>query len=206
MHALIIAGGIPPKKNLLEQEMALAQLHIGADSGGHVYLGYGHRPDIVVGDLDSFVYTRHKGIKLLELPDQETNDLEKSLKYALEKGAKTVCILGAMGKRFDHSLKNLSVLLRYLERFEDIRFKDNHGELFLVRSPYTPKLAVGTGISFFPVHSPIKNFSSKGVKYPLENSELTMGVQDGTLNEITSEEVFVHFDGILGVYIIKPIQ
>ena len=40
MHALIIAGGIPPKKNLLEQEMALAQLHIGADSWGHVYLGY----------------------------------------------------------------------------------------------------------------------------------------------------------------------
>ena len=152
MHALIIAGGIPPKKNLLEQEMALAQLHIGADSGGHVYLGYGHKPDIVVGDLDSFVYTRHKGIKLLELPDQETNDLEKSLEYALEKGAKTVCILGATGKRFDHSLKNLSVLLRYLERFEDIRFKDNHGELFLVRSPYTPKLAVGTEISFFPIH------------------------------------------------------
>ena len=57
MHALIIAGGIPPKKNLLKQEIAQAQLKIGADSGGHVYLGYGQRPDIVVGDLDSFVYT-----------------------------------------------------------------------------------------------------------------------------------------------------
>lgn len=206
MHALIIAGGTPPKKKLLEQEMAQAQIHIGADSGGHVYLGYGHRPDIVVGDLDSFVYTRHKGIKLLELPDQETNDLEKSLAYALEKGAKTACILGATGKRFDHSLKNLSVLLRYQKQYEDIRFKDNHGELFLVRSPYTPKLAVGTEISFFPVHSPIKNFSSNGVKYPLQNSALAMGIQDGTSNEITSEEAVIHFDGILGVYIIKPIQ
>ena len=206
MHALIIAGGTPPKKKLLEQEMAQAQIHIGADSGGHVYLGYGYKPDIVVGDLDSFVYTRHEGIEVLELPDQETNDLEKSLAYALEKGAKTVCILGATGKRFDHSVKNLSVLLQYQEQYEDIRFKDNYGELFLARSPYTPRLAVGTGISFFPVHSPIKNFSSNGVKYPLENSELAMGIHDGTSNEITSEEAVIYFDGILGVYIIKPIQ
>ena len=206
MHALIIAGGIPPKKNLLEQEIALAQLKIGADSGGHVYLGYGQRPDMVVGDLDSFVYTRHKGINLLELPDQETNDLEKSLEYALEKGVKTVCVLGATGKRFDHSLKNLSVLLRYLDRFEDIRFKDNHGELFLVRSPYKPKQAVGTGISFFPVNEAVKNFSSSGVKYPLKNAELAMGIQDGTSNEITSEDAVIHFDGILGVYIIQTVQ
>ena len=82
------------QKNLLEQEIALAQLKIGADSGGHVYLGYGHRPDMVVGDLDSFVYTRHKGINLLELPDQETNDLEKSLEYALEKASKQCAFLG----------------------------------------------------------------------------------------------------------------
>ena len=185
--------------------MALAQLSIGADSGGYVYLGYGYRPDIVIGDLDSFLYSRHKGIKVLELPDQETNDLEKSLEYALAKGAKSVCILGATGKRFDHSLKNLSVLLRYLDQFEDIRFKDNHGELFLVRSPYTPKLAVGTGISFFPILAPVKNFSSKGVKYPLKDSELAMGVQDGTSNEITSENAIIHFDGILGVYIITSL-
>tara|TARA_B100000242_G_C42899374_1_gene417163 strand:- start:65 stop:685 length:621 start_codon:yes stop_codon:yes gene_type:complete len=206
MHALIIAGGIPPKKNLLEKEIALAQLNIGADSGGYVYLGYGHKPDIVVGDLDSFIYTHHKDIKVLKLPDQETNDLEKSLEYALDKGAKSVCILGAVGKRFDHSLKNLSVLLRYLDRFEDIRFKDNHGELFLVRSPYTPKQAIGTGISFFPVFEPVKNFSSTGVKYPLKDSVLAMGVQDGTSNEITSKDALIHFDGILGVYIITSLQ
>ena len=73
----------------------------------------------------------------MKLPDQETNDLEKSLEYALEKGAKSVCILGATGKRFDHSLKNLSVLLKYLDRFEDIRFKDNRRAFLSALAIYT---------------------------------------------------------------------
>ena len=91
MHALIIAGECL-KKNLLEKEMAKAQLNIGADSGGYVYLGYGHKPDIVVGDLDSFIYTRHKGIS--NEITSETNDLEKSLEYALKKGTDQCVFLG----------------------------------------------------------------------------------------------------------------
>ena len=82
---------------------------------------------------------------------------------------------------------------------------NNHGELFLVRSPYIPKQAVGTSISF-PVLEPVKNFSSKGVKYPLNDSVLAMGVQDGTSNEITSKDALIQFDGILGVYIITSLQ
>ena len=75
-----------------------------------------------------------------------------------------------------------------------------------MRSPYTPKQAVGTSISFFPVFEPVKNFSSTGVKYPLKDSVLAMGVQDGTSNEITSKDALIHFDGILGVYIITSLQ
>ena len=33
-----------------------------------------------------------------------------------------------------------------------------------------------------------------------------MGIQDGTSNEITSEDAVIHFDGILGVYIIQTVQ
>jgi len=36
----------------------------------------------------------------------------------------------------------------------------------------------------------------------LTQGTLAMGVQDGTSNEITSKDAVVHFDGILGVYII----
>ncbi len=202
MHVLIIAGGVPPTKKLIEQEIEQADLTIGADSGGHTFLGYGFTPDIVIGDMDSFVYTRHKGVNILEDQDQETNDLEKALSYALKQGANTCVVLGALGKRIDHVMKNFSVLQQFQPRFDSILFRDDYGDTFLVSSPYKPDLPIGTIISFFPVRNPVEEFTSSGVLYPLTNSILEMGGQDGTSNEITDEMVTVTFkEGFLGVFV-----
>ena len=202
MHALIIAGGVPPTKKLIEQEIEQANLTIGADSGGHAFLGYGFIPDIVIGDMDSFVYTMHKGVNTLEDQDQETNDLEKALSYALKQGTKTCVVLGALGKRIDHVMKNFSVLQQFRPKFDSILFRDDYGDTFLVTSPFKPELPVGTIISFFPVRSPVEEFTSSGVLYPLTNSVLEMGGQDGTSNEITDENVEITFkEGFLGVFV-----
>tara|TARA_R110000868_G_scaffold408293_3_gene690959 strand:+ start:27052 stop:27687 length:636 start_codon:yes stop_codon:yes gene_type:complete len=202
MNALIVAGGTPPKKNLLEQEIEVADIVIGADSGGHAIIGYGFTPDVVIGDLDSFVYTNHKGINVIKDEDQETNDLEKALNYALQKGATQCIVLGTLGKRIDHTLKNMSVLQQFWSKFEKIIFRDDYGDTFLVQSPYKPNLPVGTIISFFPVRNPVEEFTSSGVLYPLTNSVLEMGGQDGTSNEITEQEAVVTFkEGFLGVFV-----
>jgi len=202
MRALIIAGGTPPTKRLIQQEIQSADLLIGADSGGHVFLGYGFTPDIVVGDLDSFVYTRHKGVKVLKDVDQETNDLEKALNYSLREGAKECVILGALGKRVDHLMKNISVLMQFWFKFEKIILRDDYGDTFLVQSPFKASYPVGTTISFFPVRNPVEEFSSTGVLYPLTNSIIEMGGQDATSNEITEKESIITFkEGFLGVFV-----
>ena len=135
MQALIVCGGSPPSKNLLENEIKRANLTIGADSGGYVYIGFKHLPDVVIGDLDSFKYTNHEGVNVLLNKDQDTNDLEKALEYALQKGAQHCVILGALGKRFDHTIKNISVLQQFHSKFESIIIRDDYGDLFLVTSP-----------------------------------------------------------------------
>ena len=202
MRALIIAGGTPPSKKLIQQEIQSADLLIGADSGGHVFLGYGFTPDIVVGDLDSFVYTRHKGVKVLKDEDQETNDLEKALNYSLHEGAKECVILGALGKRVDHLMKNISVLMQFWSKFENIIIRDDYGDTFLVQSPYSASYPIGTTISFFPVRNPVEEFSSSGVLYPLRNSIIEMGGQDATSNVITEKESIITFkEGFLGVFV-----
>ncbi len=202
MNALIVAGGTPPTKKLLEKEINNADLVIGADSGGHALLGYDFTPDIVIGDMDSFKYTNHEGINILEDPDQETNDLEKALSYALKKGANHAVVLGALGKRIDHLMKNISVLHQFWSRFEKLIFRDDYGDTLLVQSPYKPELPVGTIISFFPVRNPVEEFTSKGVLYPLTKSVLEMGGQDGSSNEITGKNPIITFkEGFLGVFI-----
>lgn len=202
MHALIVCGGTPPTKKLLETEIEAADLTIGADSGGYVFLGFKYFPDVVIGDLDSFKYTSHESVNVIHDPDQDTNDLEKALNYALQQGASTCVVLGTLGKRIDHTIKNLSVLQRFQLKFDSIIFRDDYGDMFLVASPYQPKYEHGTIISFFPVGTPISGFSSKGVKYPLTDSSLVMGIQDGTSNEIISEDAEITFDsGFLGVFV-----
>lgn len=202
MHSLIVCGGTPPSKKLLEKEIEAADLTLGADSGGYVFLGFGHRPDLVIGDMDSFKYTNHEGINIKIDPDQDTNDLEKALNYALEKGATSCVVLGTMGKRIDHTLKNLSVLQQFQTSFKSIIFRDDYGDTLLVQSPFIPSLEPGTVISFFPMGKPVTAFTSTGVKYPLENSIIEMGFQDGTSNEITSLDAKITFDtDYLGVFI-----
>lgn len=202
MRSLIVAGGTPPKKNLLEQEIEAADIIIGADSGGHAIIGYGFTPDVVIGDLDSFVYTNHKGINVIKDLDQETNDLEKALNYALQQGATHCIVLGTLGKRIDHTMKNISVLQQFWPKFKEIIFRDDYGDTFLVQSPYKPSYPLGTVISFFPVHNPVEGFTSTGVLYPLTNSVLEMGGQDGTSNEITDREASITFrEGFLGVFV-----
>ena len=202
MHALIVCGGTPPTKKLLESEIKTADITIGADSGGYVFLGFKYLPDVVIGDLDSFKYTNHEGVNVIHDPDQDTNDLEKALNYALKEGATSCVVLGTFGKRFDHTIKNVSVLQQFQSKFESIIFRDDYGDMFLTTSPYKPDYEIGTIISLFPVGRPVTGFSSKGVKYPLTDSALEIGIQDGTSNEITSADVEITFnDCFLGVFV-----
>lgn len=202
MHALIICGGTPPTKKLLEDNINKADLCIGADSGGHVYIGYGFTPDIVLGDLDSFKYTNHKNINVIKINDQDTTDLEKSFDYALQQGATSCTVLGAFGKRIDHQQKNLSSMVAYNNRFKSLVFEDDYGKTFLLNSPYEENIPMDIPISFFPVSSAVKNFISSGVKYPLDNVTLQPGVLDATSNTVSASPVTIQFSsGNLAVFI-----
>lgn len=202
MHALIICGGTPPTKALLETHIKKADIQIGADSGGHVFLGYGFTPDIVLGDLDSFKYTNHENIEVLKLDDQNSTDLDKALNYALKKGVTSCSVLGALGKRIDHQQKNLSSLVEFHDRFESLVFEDDYGKTFLVDSPYEEDIPIDTPISFFPVSGFVESFISSGVLYPLNNVRLEPGVQDATSNTVTASPVSLQFSsGKLAVFV-----
>ena len=47
-------------------------------------------------------------------PDQETNDQTKAVNYLMEKGFRRIAIVGATGRREDHTLGNISLLMEYM--------------------------------------------------------------------------------------------
>jgi len=193
MNALIVCNGFPPSKSLIRKETSAADLVIGADGGGNILLKDGFVPDVVIGDLDSFQKPANNDFELILDTDQETNDLEKALGFAKNKGSINVTVLGAFGLRMDHSLKNLSVMKQFHDQFNRLVFKDAYFDVFLINSPFETSLPLKTTVSLFPLSGTVTGITTKGLKYPLKNESLINGERDGTSNISVEKKVEISF-------------
>ncbi|MBD3617035.1 MAG: thiamine diphosphokinase [Gracilimonas sp.] len=201
MHAVIVSNGFPPTKELLKAEVASADLLIGADGGCITILKHGFAPDAVVGDLDSFEAPESPKFKVVYKPDQETNDLEKALNYAIEQGVKTCTVLGAFGRRMDHSLKNMSVLNKFHHSFNELIFRDDLFDTVLIEDTFSAKISVGNIVSLFPISGEVTGIHTEGLMYALKNENLKNGERDGTSNETITDEFSVQIeDGSLVIF------
>lgn len=199
---LILCNGDPPSEQLFQECRTYADYLIAADGGGNIALRLNAKPDVVIGDMDSFKNTKEHSFEVVFEPDQESNDLEKALKLAKKEQATHVDILGATGLRVDQTLKNLSVFKQFHSEFEELRLKDNFGEIRLLESPFKDEFEIGTLISLFPLSGKVSGITTKGLKYPLKDEALENGVRDGSSNEVVENPVRItHKKGDLLMFV-----
>lgn len=189
---VICDGELPPKKTISE-EITDSDLLIAADGGALALAGMDITPDIIIGDLDSYQPTGNEEAVVIKDPDQETNDLEKSLAYAKKQSGSHIVVFGATGKRLDHTLKNLSVLLQFHPKFNQIVFKDRYSTMEVVVSPFSRNFPTGTSISLFPLSGTVEGITTKGLKYPLTKGTLKNGLKDGSSNQAVKKTVEIKF-------------
>ena len=116
-EAVILANGEYPMHVLPLKILEEAQFVICCDGAANEYILRGHTPDIIIGDGDSLSpenKTRFSDI-IHHIADQETNDQTKAVHFLQEKGYRRIAIVGATGKREDHTLGNISLLLDYMK-------------------------------------------------------------------------------------------
>lgn len=203
MNTLILCNGKPPSRELFENCRQQADYFIAADGGANIAREFESVPDLVIGDLDSFVKQEADDFELVFDPDQETNDLEKALSRAVAEGSQNVIVLGATGKRIDQTLKNLSVLKQFNDKFESLIFRDNHLDTFLLPNSFSKELEPGIQISLFPLSGEVTGIHTEGLKYPLKNEQLINGVRDGSSNEVVSSPVEIsHKEGDLLMFVV----
>ncbi|MEX0929083.1 MAG: thiamine diphosphokinase, partial [Balneolales bacterium] len=116
-YTLILCDGEPPSEFLFRSHFKCCNLCIATDGAAETALHYGVTPDVAIGDMDSFNPPPGYPGTIIRNTDQESNDLEKALIYAIEQGSEEVIVLGATGRRLDHTLKNLSVFRRFIHDF-----------------------------------------------------------------------------------------
>lgn len=193
MKAVILCDGHIPQKTIIQNELSGSEFLIAADGGANQAHELNFIPDVIIGDLDSYRVTGKEKALIIKDEDQETNDLEKALRYALQKYATEIIVFGATGKRLDHTLKNLSVLLQYDSKFDSIILVDDYVTMKIIQSPFKESFNVGAIISLFPLSGKVEGITTKGLKYPLNDEALENGVRDGSSNEAIEETVEIKF-------------
>ena len=194
MDILILCNGLAPSESLFEETCKWADYFIAADGGANTARSLGIEPDVVIGDMDSYSPSPDDDFEAIKDPDQYSNDLEKALGLAADKKADKVIVLGAIGKRVDQTLKNLSVLKQFNNKFEELLFRDDYGDLKLIESSYSAELKIGTTVSLFPLSGKVTDIKTEGLMYPLDNEALENGVKDGSSNEVVSSPVSITFE------------
>lgn len=192
-YTLIVGNGEAPPPTLLQLRYAHASLRIAADGGYHHMAEWGYLPEVVIGDLDSLRPPLDNRITVIQVADQETNDLEKAISYAIAQNKRKLVVLGATGLRLDHTLKNLSVLQQFHSRVDHIHFEDALHRIHVLPQQARFTLPVGTSVSLFPLSGRVEGICTNGLKYGLNNEVLENGWRDGSSNEVVSELVQIQY-------------
>ena len=190
---VILAAGDFPRTARTRLWFEKAARIVCCDSAADPLVRHGFVPAAVVGDLDSVsrkIRIRYAD-RIHHEAEQETNDLTKAFRFCRANGWNELVILGATGKREDHTLGNLSLLADYALETPSIRLITDHGVFSVaLRSARFPSVP-GEQISLFAV-DPGTRVTSRGLKYPMDRYLLRMWWQ-ATLNEATGTEFELRF-------------
>lgn len=156
------------------------------------------QPDAIVGDCDSLSdenKIRYKDI-IHKISEQETNDLTKAVNFCLKQGRSKITILGATGKREDHTIANVSLLCEYMKECE-VEMITDYGVFVSIDTASSFESSEGQQVSLFCIDS--NPISTQNLKYSIDNQIFTNWWQ-ASLNESKGNEFRVDTNGKTIVY------
>ena len=201
VEAVVLANGEYPTAPLPLQILADAPYVVCCDGGADEYIRNGHTPNLIIGDGDSISEENRKkyGHLLHRIAEQETNDQTKAVNYLLSQGKRWIAIVGATGKREDHTLGNISLLMDYMRAGADVRTYTDHGIFIPCRNTCTFTCQPGQQVSIINFNA--RKLHGLGLVYPL--SDFTNWWQ-GTLNECIGTEFTIEAEGEYLVFLNFP--
>ena len=143
--------------------------------------------DCVLGDFDSLGFIPD-GAEIFPA-EKDMTDGEIGLSKALELGFKNVDIISFGGKREDHLLGNLSLLIKAANNGVSATAYTNNSVIRYLKSGiHEFSFALNSTVSLFTFGSCFIK-SSKGLKYPYNDLEISRDCTRGISNVVISDKV-----------------
>lgn len=202
-EAVIVANGEFPSASVMHRWIDRAPLVVCLDGAANRLLQLGYKPHLIIGDGDSIqpgLAERHE-VEFIRVDEQETNDLSKAVRHLRKRGCCRLMMLGITGRRDDHTLGNISLLVYYLQMGVQAVAVTDWGTFVPCRGNALLKTTKGQQVSLF-------NFRATGIKsndlvYPPYDTTM---LWQGTLNEATSDRLSIQAEGDYLVYLVNMQQ
>ena len=188
--ALIIANGASCNNELLGQLLEWSPLVVVLDSAIERVINLNIKVDVLLGDFDrgfdphEFIKSQYP-IEIVHTPDQNKTDLEKAFDYLIERKIPAANVVWATGKRADHTITNLTNIVRYRDLLK-IVILDDHSKIFILPRIFQKWYPARTIISLIPIGT-VNGISTKNLVYSLSNDTLTMGYKTGSSNAVAND-------------------
>ena len=187
---VIVANGVFPTHEIPLGILKNAR-HIVACDGAISHIP---QAEVVIGDGDSVPAQYHD--RLIQISEQDDNDLTKATRYCLSQGWRKIAYLGCTGLREDHTLGNISLLMRYY------REMDVEGTMFTDYGFFTPAYSnrtfnatKGQQVSIF--NFGCRHLTSEGLRWNCYDFDQWW---QGTLNEALADTFSISADSYYLVY------
>ncbi len=158
-------------------------LLIAADGGADHLRSLGRVPDVLIGDMDSLA--EETTAETIRLPrEKDDTDMRAALRLGWERGYRRFRIYGGLGGRLDHTLANLQCLADISNRGGCACLL---GEDFAVTAVTDGVFELPRGrqgiVSVFAVSDRAAGVAIHGLRYELEDAQLTSRFPIGVSNE-----------------------
>ena len=173
---------------------------ICADGGANYAALSGRIPNILIGDLDSITpevlyQCENAGCVIERFPcEKDETDLELALICAEEQARlvreRDIWLYGGTGKRIDHFMGNIALMLSYAKKGYRIRLVDPDHESWILQSQEVIRGSIGQELSLIAL-SEKAVVTTDGLYYPLHQGVLLQDSPRGISNVFLGEEVVI---------------
>lgn len=188
--ALIIANGAECSRELLDQLLEWSPLVIVLDSAMDRVMELGIKVDVLLGDFDrgfnaQAYLDKQYPLEVVHLTDQNSTDLEKALEYLVQRGFSAANVVWATGKRMDHTMTNLTCVVKYKHQLKIVLY-DDYSKVYLLPKHFKKWYPKNTSISLIPIGE-VANITTSNLLYPLSDESLILGYRTGSSNSVKQE-------------------
>lgn len=183
MRCVIVAASNESDIEYIKDNITAKDYIISADAGLDKLNKINIKPNLIVGDFDSYSGKFLENVEILRLPVcKDDTDTFYAVKEGIKRGYKSFAIFGGIGGRFDHTFANLCVLEYLSDKGYSNLLIDRRNKAFIMGKGQTTIYGTkNENVSVFPFGATCCTVSYDGLMYNMKEETLYSNIGNGPM-------------------------